>query len=251
MTERTTIPEHQRLAPSAEGSASNDQGIATDRGGETTHATPGATGAHTPIRNAATDADSDHRRSGGSVNDPHGGHDLHGRELAMPEADPVEELVPGGQGAEAPPYGRERLTERLAETKSPEAGRVTDDVAPAAASGKAPGVASMDIPFAVDPVSGEGLRPEDMSDGTPGAAAVPYIHDRAAPETLAYTDTQKPNLPESVDPDLPRDAQGAGKGQEPVEGRDNTLVFDDKTGNFVIKDEEHGTGVTSQDFENP
>ncbi|MDB5525146.1 MAG: hypothetical protein JWM58_2909 [Rhizobium sp.] len=54
--------------------------------------------------NAGSDPDNNLRRSGGSPNDPHGGHEHISSELRGPDPDPIDELVPGGQGAEAPPY---------------------------------------------------------------------------------------------------------------------------------------------------
>jgi len=51
-----------------------------------------------PIDNAGSDRDADIRRTGGSSNDPHGGHQHPDSEWHGPEPDPVEELVPAGSG---------------------------------------------------------------------------------------------------------------------------------------------------------
>lgn len=54
---------------------------------------------HPRIDNAGSDENTDMRRSGGSANDPHGGHqDIHS-EIRSHPADPVEELVPAGQAS--------------------------------------------------------------------------------------------------------------------------------------------------------
>lgn len=45
------------------------------------------------IINAGSDPDGDLQRTGGSPNDPDGGHELAGREWRGPDPDPVDELV--------------------------------------------------------------------------------------------------------------------------------------------------------------
>jgi hypothetical protein len=55
------------------------------------------------IHNSESAPNTGQRRSGGSPNDPDGGHELFGAEWHGPDPDPIDELVPGGQGAEAPP----------------------------------------------------------------------------------------------------------------------------------------------------
>jgi hypothetical protein len=52
-----------------------------------------------PINNGGSDPNSGMRRSGGSANDPHGGYENIDTERRGPDPDPVDELVPGGQGA--------------------------------------------------------------------------------------------------------------------------------------------------------
>jgi hypothetical protein len=54
-----------------------------------------------PINNPGSNPNSEARRTGGSANDPHGGHE-HMSEWRGPDPDPVDELVPGGSG-ELPP----------------------------------------------------------------------------------------------------------------------------------------------------
>lgn len=153
------------------------------------------------INNAGSDAESDFRRSGGSASDPHGGHEDTDSELDTPEPDPIRELVPGGQGAEAPRYTGDNISRGLAN----------------------------------QPVVG-------------GAGNDGDVEDLPA-ENLAYTEVQKPNLPagDSAVLEISEKVQGSGRLVEPVERRANDLVFDSRTGNFSVKDEEHGTGVTSQD----
>jgi hypothetical protein len=97
-----------------------------------------------------------------------------------------------------------------------------------------------------------GVRTSDTaSENTGVAPSSPEssVIDKAVPTTLAYTASQQSNLPgsESSDIDYPSDLQGSGKLEESVERRANTLVFNEATGKFTVKDEEHGTGMTSQD----
>jgi hypothetical protein len=49
------------------------------------------------FNNPGCNPNSDHRRTGGSVNDPHGGHE-HITERRGPDPDPINELVPAGDG---------------------------------------------------------------------------------------------------------------------------------------------------------
>lgn len=103
----------------------------------------------------------------------------------------------------------------------------------------------------IDPTSIEGIYRKGMAEGGAGANAgnprSPQGVEIVPSFSLAYTDSQKPNLPDAVDEEMTRIADGAGIGQEPVERRANTMIFDKREGNFVIQHEEHGTGVTSQD----
>ena len=55
-----------------------------------------------PIQNAGSNPDVLQRRTGGSVNDPHGGHERPQDERRGPDPDPVEELVPDGSGGLPP-----------------------------------------------------------------------------------------------------------------------------------------------------
>lgn len=50
------------------------------------------------ISNSNSDPDTDQRRSGASDNDPHGGHE-HIGERRGPDPDPIDELVPAGDGS--------------------------------------------------------------------------------------------------------------------------------------------------------
>lgn len=49
------------------------------------------------IENAASNPNSEKRRTGGSANDPHGGYER-ASEWRGPDPDPVHELVPAGSG---------------------------------------------------------------------------------------------------------------------------------------------------------
>jgi len=51
-----------------------------------------------PIDNPGSNRDAGIRRTGGSSNDPHGGHQHPDSEWHGPEPDPVEELAPSGSG---------------------------------------------------------------------------------------------------------------------------------------------------------
>jgi hypothetical protein len=50
------------------------------------------------INNPGSNPDGNHRRTGASANDPHGGHERV-KERRGPDPDPVEELVPAGDGS--------------------------------------------------------------------------------------------------------------------------------------------------------
>jgi len=50
------------------------------------------------VNNPGSNPDSEQRRTGGSANDPHGGHE-HSQEWRGPDPDPVDELVPAGAGS--------------------------------------------------------------------------------------------------------------------------------------------------------
>jgi hypothetical protein len=51
------------------------------------------------IRNSASDPDIDMRRSGGTPDDPHGGHEAVAGEWKGPNPDPIDELLPAGTKA--------------------------------------------------------------------------------------------------------------------------------------------------------
>jgi hypothetical protein len=51
-----------------------------------------------PINNPGSNPNSDPRRTGASANDPHGGHE-HVNERRGPDPDPIDELVPAGDGS--------------------------------------------------------------------------------------------------------------------------------------------------------
>ena len=53
------------------------------------------------FNNSGSDPDTHQRRTGGSANDPHGGHE-YAKERRGPDPDPVEELVPAGAGSVPP-----------------------------------------------------------------------------------------------------------------------------------------------------
>lgn len=200
-----------------------------------------------PILNGGTDPDSSSRRKGSSTNDPHGGHEYHDHEFKSPKADPPNDPVPGGQGAEQP---QNRPLSNGATANVSEANRTSDDLGAQVAGDTAGWPA--DVEPAIDPGSAEGLRREGMAEGGTGAGSVgPRTRenelDPVPVETLAYTASQTPNLPDNVDHDEARFGEGAGVGQEPVERRANTMVFDEQVGNFVVIEYEHGTNVTSQD----
>jgi hypothetical protein len=82
-----------------------------------------------PIDNPGSNHDADIRRTGGSSNDPHGGHQHPDSEWHGPEPDPVEELVPAGTG-ELPATRRSisETTDDLAYTGS-QVPNLTDELA--------------------------------------------------------------------------------------------------------------------------
>ena len=51
-----------------------------------------------PINNPGSNPNSDLRRTGASANDPHGGHE-HVNERRGPDPNPIDELVPAGDGS--------------------------------------------------------------------------------------------------------------------------------------------------------
>jgi hypothetical protein len=51
-----------------------------------------------PINNPGFNPNSDHRRTGGSANDPHGGHE-YATERRAPDPGPIDELIPAGDGS--------------------------------------------------------------------------------------------------------------------------------------------------------
>lgn len=212
------------------------------------------------INNAGSNPDGDARRSGGSPNDPDGGHELLGRERHAPDPDPIHELVPGGQGAEPPPYGADELTSRMAATARRQPGFGPSELdLPTLGRGNAEiGADPVTLAPAVDPTSAAARRREGIHEtgGQAQAEAPPHgrrgssdVDDAEQPAaSLAYTAAQKPNLPPAGarDAEMPAAAQGSGMSEQPVERRDNTLVFDAARGNFELKEETHETGVSAQ-----
>jgi hypothetical protein len=67
--------------------------------------------AGTRIDNAGSNPDGDMRRSGGSRNDPHGGHHDIDHERRGPTPNPIEEMVPAGHASVPPGQNRDRLVE--------------------------------------------------------------------------------------------------------------------------------------------
>jgi len=61
-----------------------------------------------PISNAGSDPDVLQRRTGGSPNDPHGGHQRPGNESSARDPNPADEMVPGGSGSLPPAKGRKK-----------------------------------------------------------------------------------------------------------------------------------------------
>jgi len=51
------------------------------------------------ISNAGSNPDVLQRRTGGSPNDPHGGHERPDNEFHAPDPNPADEMVPGGSGS--------------------------------------------------------------------------------------------------------------------------------------------------------
>jgi len=205
------------------------------------------------FQNAASDPNSGLRRSGGSPNDPHGGHEHLGAERQAPDPNPIEEMVPGGHGAEPPPYTVDDIEKRMAAASSQSHLRPRDDRPVLGAGNPLIGANPAQLAPAIDPTSDIARQRESMyetggsgiSDSDPSLRTDNF---RQPTETLAYTASQTPNLPprDSRDPDLPGHVQGSGRLEEPVERRQNNLVFDADKGNFEIKQEMHETGVSSQ-----
>ena len=110
-----------------------------------------------------------------------------------------------------------------------------------------------EIPPAIDPTSVDGRRrdgvfetgiaPDEVDDAfqTPARSAPVMDTWEGSPDTTAFTGSQEPNLP-GADADAISHAQGSGKLQEPVEGRENNLVFDPDTENFTVAGEGQGSG---------
>jgi hypothetical protein len=210
--------------------------------------------------NAGSNPDQGARRTGGSANDPDGGHELMNDEWRGPDPDPIHEMVPGGQGAEAPPYTAAELAAKMADIARRQPGYGPGEMSMPTLGRGNPEIGSdpSELAPSSDPTSPESRRREGIheSGGQMMASAAtddPGGHGRNRPTepgvTLAYTGAQQPNLPagNAAEPPLPAHIQGAGTLDGPIEQRDNSLVFDSRTGNFQVKDEEQGTGVSSQD----
>jgi hypothetical protein len=210
------------------------------------------------IDNAASDPESDPRRSGGSPNDPDGGHELLGREWRGPNPDPISEMVPGGQGAEPPPYGSMKIAEDMAGVARRQLKAGPSDTDPPTLRGGNPnlGANPSDLAPSLDPTSEASRQREGMyesggqNSGQPTDEDASRRRETAEQHTasLAFTGSQTPNLPpvDQRDPDLPDHVPGSGRLEEPVERRQNSLVFNPDTGNFEVKQEMHETGVSSQ-----
>jgi hypothetical protein len=206
------------------------------------------------IQNAASDPNSDLRRSSGSPNDPHGGHQHLGAERRAPGPNPIEEMVPGGQGAEPPPYTADDIEKRMAAASRQSHLRPRDTDRPVLGAGNPLiGANPAQLAPAINPTSDFARQREGMYEtgGSGISDSDPSIRSdnfRQPTETLAYTASQTPNLPprDLGDPDFPGHVQGSGRLEEPVERRQNSLVFDADKGNFEIKEEMHETGVSSQ-----
>lgn len=207
------------------------------------------------IENAGSDPDSGLRRSGGSPNDPHGGHEHLGAERHAPDPDPVEEMVPGGQGAEQPPYTADAIEKRMTATASRQShsGPSETDRVTLGPGNTQIGADPADLAPAVDPTSDiarqrEGMYETGGSSSRGNDPALPKNDFDQVMETLSYAGSQMPNLPprDPRDPDLPDHVEGSGRLEEPVERRQNSLVFNPDKGNFEVKQEMHETGVSSQ-----
>ncbi len=211
------------------------------------------------FNNAGSNPDQGARRTGGSPNDPDGGHELMNDEWRGPDPDPIHEMVPGGQGAEAPPYAAAELAAKMADIARRQPGYGPDEMSLPTLGGGNPEIGSdpAELAPSADPTSPESRRREGIheSGGQMTASAAMGAsgeYPRAAKEekpgvTTAYTAIQESNLPDaSMEPPLPLNVQGAGRLDGPIEQRNNSLVFDSRIGNFQVKDEELGTGVSSQ-----
>jgi hypothetical protein len=247
------MEEHNRLETGANGSGPD---IASPVRGEI-----GPTAAHVDrpknawIDNAGSNPDSGGRRSGGSVNDPHGGYEHITSTWKGPDPDPVEEMVPGGQGAEPSPYTDEELASRLTSiaARQPGTGNVEMHGGGVEAGNPDLGTDPSRLPPATDPLTIESLRRDGIYETGPFPNDHSSLDDLSSkPEavgaTLAYTASQKPNLPKGrMETAEPYSIEGSGRMQEPVFKRENRLVFDEKAGNFTLREDAHSTGVTSQD----
>lgn len=69
-----------------------------------------------PVGSAGSQPNTDMRRSGGSPNDPHGGHENIETEWKAGDPDPAGELVAGGSGSLPPSIDQTTKTETLAFT---------------------------------------------------------------------------------------------------------------------------------------
>jgi hypothetical protein len=170
-------------------------------------------------------------------------------------------MVPGGQGAEPPPYSQGDIETRMAEIarRQPASGPAENDTPTLGRGNPSIGADPANLAPAVDPTSAAGRRREGVYEagGEVSLGDAPRIEqgrlgndsleERAV--NLAYTASQKPNLSPrgGSDVEAPEGVQGSGMLQEPVERRDNQLVFDRNAGNFELKEELHEKGVSSQE----
>jgi hypothetical protein len=117
---------------------------------------------HHPIGNAGSQPNGDMRRSGGSPNDPHGGHENIETEWKSKDPDPVGELVPGGSGSVPPSIEETTETETLAFTDVQEPNLPTEETdADAGVHRLVPGPGRLQEPvegadnlFVIDPITG-------------------------------------------------------------------------------------------------
>lgn len=113
-----------------------------------------------PISNAGSDSDADMRRSGGSPNDPHGGHENIEEERKAPTPDPVDELVPGGDGGVPPTRVGEQAAETFAFTGTQQPNLPDSSAGEPAAARAVPGSGKLEEPvegnenlFVIDPAT--------------------------------------------------------------------------------------------------
>ena len=188
------------------------------------------------IENAGSEPDGHLRRSGGSSNDPNGGHETLDGERRSPEASPVEELVPGGQGAEASPFTKADIARQMAGVGQQQQSSAKTGARPEGSTdlGLDPSLVTPEL----DPASPLGLRREGIEEtGGPDEGHNEDADEPQAagpPVTLAFTDTQQTNLPKMDSDDSERRMPGSGLDEQPVEGRLNSLRFDEKAGNFRL-----------------